>query len=82
MSKYFVRTIEDELGVPTIEESDLIDALPLEMDAGDRFPFDDPIHKNLEAYKIGTLEECQHYIHKINKKIQHYFKIEEFDRHL
>lgn len=81
MSKYFVRTIEDEPVVATIEERDLIDALPLDMDAEDRFPFDDPTRKNIEAYKIGSHEECQQYINKINKKIQHYFKIEEFDTH-
>ena len=78
MSKYFVRTIEEE-PLATIEESELISALPIDKSIENSFPFDDNARNKLEVYKIGLNVECQHYINRMDPKIQHLFKIEKFD---
>lgn len=78
MSKYFVRTIEIE-PVVTIEESELISALPIDKSIENSFPFDDNVRSKLEVYKVGLNVECQGYINKMDTKIQHLFKIEKFD---
>ena len=63
MSKYFVRTIEKE-PVVTIEESELISALPVDKSIDNSFPFDDSVRNKLEVYKVGLNVECKEYIKK------------------
>jgi hypothetical protein len=61
VSKYFVRTIEKE-PVVTIEESELISALPVDKSIDNSFPFDDSARNKLEVYKVGLNVECKEYI--------------------
>lgn len=77
MNKFFVRTVEAEFRVKDISDTELFEKLPIDEDIINRFPFD--LERNsLEIYRIGSEEECQDYIDKINVKIRPLFKIEEF----
>jgi hypothetical protein len=78
MSKFFVRSVETEPRVKDISETDLFGNLKKDENIINCFPFDDLERKSLEIYKIGSEKECQDYIDKINVRIKHLFKIEEF----
>lgn len=78
MSKFFVRTVEVEPREKGITEMDLFEKLSIDKNIINRFPFDDLERGSLEIYRIGTKDECQHYIDEINVGIKNLFKIEEF----
>lgn len=84
MTRFFVRTIEAEPQIEIFENEEidvikeLFNNLPIDETIINRFPFNDPQRASVEVYKIGTEEECQTYIDKINVRIKHYFKLEEF----
>ncbi len=77
MSKYFVRTVEAEFRVDTLEAK-LISELLIDENIANRFPFDDSARNSLEIYKIGSKEECQDYIDEIDLNIKHLFRSERF----
>jgi len=78
MNKFFVRTVEVEPRVKDISDIELFEKLPIDENIINRFPFDDLERGSLEVYRIGSKEECQYYIDKINIEIKHLFKIEGF----
>ncbi len=83
VNDFFVRTVETEFRVNCLLEAELITELPIDENMFNRFPFDHPMNDDLErskieVYKIGSEEECQHYIDEINERIRYLFKVEEF----
>ena len=77
MTEYFVRTIEIEPTV-SIEQSELIDSLDFDNNIKERFPISGNDHERnkLEAYKVGSREDCELFINKLDMKIQDLFIIE------
>ena len=78
MSTFFVRTTEVEFDVDGYLVADLFDALPIDTNIINRFPFCDEERKKLEIYAIGSEEDCQVYIDAIDKRIKGFFTAEEF----
>jgi hypothetical protein len=77
MSNFYVTTKVVE-PIATIEERELIQALPADSEIENRFPFDDLDRKKVEVFKIGSRYECQEYINSMPSEIMNFFKIEQF----
>lgn len=67
--------------VNSIEEKELILALPLDETLNNRFPSENPTSDlyHLEVFKKGTQTECQEYFANIPQQIKHLFSIELVD---
>lgn len=77
MSDFYV-TKKDVEPVVSVQEKELIQALPADKEIENRFPFDDPYRNKIEVFKVGTQDECKQFIDRMNDKIISFFKVEKF----
>lgn len=67
--------------VESIDEKELILALPIDETINNRFSFDDPRSKlyNLEVFKKGTFQECQECFDAIDERVRYMLSIKHVD---
>ena len=79
MAEYYVTTIEVEPTV-TLEQKDMILALPIDETIENRFPFDDIDRNKVEIFKQGTQGKCQQYIDDMSPQIRGLFTAIQFNQ--